>query len=278
MLLAPGFGRQQIIQRGNRFAPGHFEGSFEKLGVLIHHAVDDRQKSFVARKDAVPAGEQIALQPTLAVVFAQHFEDAAIGADVFAILRQRPDILPVGRFENRADSIGFQFIGANDAEVARAGIQSHHVAQVFAKLFNAADMIFAARLQVDSIILHGRQFERTANLAAECVRVQRHAALALGTKREKVFAGLTVRLEKFLRPVRPQPGFDDLQMVGIALGILGRHLMGAERSLHRVTVDCLRSAPTFRRAQNNHRPARPVDNRTSTSTKLDFANLAVRGK
>ena len=54
----------------------------QPFGVLVEHRIDDVNKSLVARKEAMAAGEQIAFQPALALVFAQHLHHAAIGSDV----------------------------------------------------------------------------------------------------------------------------------------------------------------------------------------------------
>jgi hypothetical protein len=44
--------------------------------VLIDHRIHDVDKGFVTRKQAVATGEQIALQPSLALVLAQDLHHA----------------------------------------------------------------------------------------------------------------------------------------------------------------------------------------------------------
>ena len=50
VVLPPAFGTEQVIKRRNGFAPRDFGRRFEKFGVLIHHAVNNRRKGFVTWK------------------------------------------------------------------------------------------------------------------------------------------------------------------------------------------------------------------------------------
>ena len=50
--------------------------------MLVEHRIDDVDEGFVAGEEAVPAGEQIAFEPALAHVFAEHFHDAAVRRDM----------------------------------------------------------------------------------------------------------------------------------------------------------------------------------------------------
>src|SRR5437870_1386587 len=51
----------------------------QPLGVLIEHGINNVDESFVTRKQAVPPGQQITLEPSLAHVFAKHLDHASIG-------------------------------------------------------------------------------------------------------------------------------------------------------------------------------------------------------
>ena len=65
-------------------------------------------------------------------------------------------------------------------------------------------------------------------------------------------------VEQFLRPVALHPIFELLQMLGI-LEIGDRNLMCAPGALDRLAVDELRSGPALGRAEDDHRPARPLE-------------------
>ena len=72
--------RQQVVERGDRPPPGDVVAHLQPLGVLVEHRVDDVDERLVAGEEAVPAGQQIALQPALALVLAEHLHDAAVRA------------------------------------------------------------------------------------------------------------------------------------------------------------------------------------------------------
>ena len=72
VILAPDMARQEVVQRGDRPPPGDVIAHLQPLGVLVEHRIDDVDERLVAGEEAVPAGEQIALEPALALVLAEH--------------------------------------------------------------------------------------------------------------------------------------------------------------------------------------------------------------
>ena len=50
--------------------------------MLIEHRIDDVDERLVAREQAMAARQQVALQPALAQVLAQHLHHAAIRAEI----------------------------------------------------------------------------------------------------------------------------------------------------------------------------------------------------
>ena len=52
--------------------PRNVARDLEPFGVLVEHGIDDVNKRLVAGEEAVASGEQIAFQPALAHVLAQH--------------------------------------------------------------------------------------------------------------------------------------------------------------------------------------------------------------
>src|SRR5450756_2493966 len=55
--------RQQIVERCDRTAPRDVAGDLQPLRVLVEHRVDDVDEGLVAVEEAVPAGQEVALQP-----------------------------------------------------------------------------------------------------------------------------------------------------------------------------------------------------------------------
>jgi hypothetical protein len=80
VVLAPDVRGQQVVQRGDLAPPRQVRGDLQPLGVLVEHRVDDVDERLVAVEEAVPAGEQVALEPALALVLAEHLHHAPVGA------------------------------------------------------------------------------------------------------------------------------------------------------------------------------------------------------
>ena len=57
---------------------GMSRGHLQPLRVLVEHRVDDVDEGLVAVEHAVAAGEQVALQPALALVLGEHLHDPAL--------------------------------------------------------------------------------------------------------------------------------------------------------------------------------------------------------
>jgi hypothetical protein len=68
VILLPDVRGQQVVQRRDRPAPRQLFGDLQPLGVLVEHRVDDVDERLVAVEQAVAAGQQIPLQPALALV------------------------------------------------------------------------------------------------------------------------------------------------------------------------------------------------------------------
>jgi hypothetical protein len=69
--------------------------------MLIEHRVHDVHERLVGIEYAVPPREQIAFQPPLALMFAQHFDDPAVRRQPFIVGRLFTQPLPGGSFEHR---------------------------------------------------------------------------------------------------------------------------------------------------------------------------------
>src|SRR5690348_17784333 len=82
VVLPPYMGSQQVIQRCNWPTPLDVTSNLQPLRVLVEHRVDDVDEGFVTRKEAMTAGQQVAFQPALAHVLAEHLHDAAVASEV----------------------------------------------------------------------------------------------------------------------------------------------------------------------------------------------------
>ena len=66
VVLTPNMGSQQVIQRSDRTPPGNFTCNLKPFRMLIKHRINNVNEGFIAGEEAVPPGEQVSLQPTLA--------------------------------------------------------------------------------------------------------------------------------------------------------------------------------------------------------------------
>src|SRR5262249_43936537 len=82
VILPPDVRGEQYVQRRNRSSPRDVTSHFQPLGMLIEHRVDDVNESLVAVEQAMAAGQQIALQPAFALVFAEHLHHTTRGGEM----------------------------------------------------------------------------------------------------------------------------------------------------------------------------------------------------
>ena len=132
MLLPPDMGRQQIVQGCDWPAPGHRRGVLQPFGMLVEHRIDDVDERLVAIEQSVPAGQQIAFQPTLAGMLGEDFHHAAVGRQVVVAVDMPCEPGAVGDLEQRLQAIGRGFVGAEHPEIVQVAIALHHVAQELA--------------------------------------------------------------------------------------------------------------------------------------------------
>ena len=102
--------------------------------MLGQHRINDADKALIAVEQPVPAGEQIAFQPALALVLAEHRVDHTPVRRkelIRAGLRRVP--LTAGDFKHRAQHIRERLIGAKNPEIALRRVQSDDVAQELAE-------------------------------------------------------------------------------------------------------------------------------------------------
>jgi hypothetical protein len=78
VVLPPDVRTEQVVERGDRAAPGNVAGHLKPFGVLVEHRVDDVDKGLVAAEEAVPASQQITFELALALMFGQHLQDATV--------------------------------------------------------------------------------------------------------------------------------------------------------------------------------------------------------
>ncbi len=101
VVLAPDVRAEQVVERRDRPPPRDAARHLQPLRVLVEHRVDDVDERLVAVEEAVPAGQQVALEPALAQVLREHLDDAPVGRQrlVAGLALGLPG--PRGRLEDR---------------------------------------------------------------------------------------------------------------------------------------------------------------------------------
>ena len=87
----------------------------------------------VAVEDPMPPGEQIAFEPALALVLAEHFHHAPGGGKKLVIRHGRGFPLAFGHFKKGLQAIGERLVGTKDAEIPLLAVQLGHIAQESAR-------------------------------------------------------------------------------------------------------------------------------------------------
>ena len=119
VILLPDVRGEQVVQRGDLSPPRKFQRHFQPFGVLAEHRIDDADEGLVAVEQSVPAGQQIALQPSLALMLAElGVEHAAVGSEELVVIDLARVPLPIGDFEDVAEQVRQRLVGTEDAEIA----------------------------------------------------------------------------------------------------------------------------------------------------------------
>src|SRR5450759_3906705 len=97
--------------------------------MLIKHRIDDMNERLVAVKQPVSAGEQISLEPTFALMLAQHFYYASVGCKKLIVLFRSCYPLPVSGLKNGIQSIGKCLVRSENPKVSLLAIKFNHISQ-----------------------------------------------------------------------------------------------------------------------------------------------------
>ena len=276
VILAPDMRRQQIVQRGDLPPPRQLRCDLQPLGVLVEHRIDDVDERLVAVEQAMPPGEQVALEPALALVFAEHFHHAPGGREKFVVRRGRGVPLAIGHLKHGFEAVGERLVRTKDPEIPLLAVQLRHIAQEPPEHMRVADAADPRRGHVDRVVAEIRHPQVAQQNAAVGVRIRAHAAVALGRKFGQFRFQAALLVEEFLRPIAPQPVFQQLEMFGMGGRIGERHLVRAERAFDLQAIDHLGPGPALGRIEDDHRPARTRGVAVDAGVLLDLLDLLHR--
>ena len=265
VVLAPDVRGEQVVQRGDRPPPGDVAGHLEPLGVLVEHRVDDVDEGLVAVEQAVPAGEQVALQPALAEVLGEDLHDAAVGGEVVVAGDDLRLERPVGDLEDRPRA------GWRPSRRARRGgscwgwRRSRRAGTSPAPGWPRRTSS-PGLATVDRVVAEVGQRQ----VAQQAGRRWRAGWRSCGGSSWAASAASSgderpVLVEELLRAVAAHPGLEQRQVLGVgrAPRVSGTW-WSAQGALDGQAVDDLGPGPALGRAQHDHRPARAVRCRRSS--------------
>ena len=239
VILPPDMRGQQVVQRGDLPPPRQARRDLQPLGVLVEHRIDDVDERLVAIEESMPPGEQVALEPALALVLAEHFHHPPGGGEKFVVGHGRGVPLALGHFEEGFQAVGERLVRAKDAEIPLLAVQLRHIAQETPEHMRVADAGRPRRGHVGRVVAEIRHPQVAQQNAAVGVGIRAHASFALGRKFGQFRFQAALLIEEFLRPVAPQPVFQLLEVFGMGGRVGERHLVRTEGALNLQSIDHL---------------------------------------
>ena len=182
VILTPDMRGQQVVQRGDLPPPRQVRRDLQPLGMLVEHRIDDVDERLVAVEESVPPGEQVALEPTFALVFAQHFHDAPAAREMLVVRQGRGVPLAVGHFEQALQAVGDRLVGTKNAKMPLLVVELHHVAQESPEHMRVPDATGARGRHLDRVVAEIGNSQVAEQHASVGVRIRAHASHARGGK------------------------------------------------------------------------------------------------
>jgi hypothetical protein len=100
----------------------------------------------------MPPGEQVALEPALTLVLAEHFHHAPGGGEKFVVRRGRGIPLAVGHVKEGFQAVGERLVRTKDPEITLLNVQLRHIVQETPEHMRVADAAYPRRGNVDRVV------------------------------------------------------------------------------------------------------------------------------
>ena len=173
--------------------------------------------------------------------------------------------------EDVTETVRGGLVGAEEPE--RLRIPDDQLTQEGAEPARRLGRARARPLDGDGELAKVGQDEVLEQLAAVRVRVRTHATLADGGKRAQLGQQAAAVVEQLLRAIAAQPRLEDSAVALVLPRRTDRHLVRAPRPFDLQAVDLAGAGPALRRAQDQHRPARPLLVPVCSCTLLDLLDV-----
>ena len=153
--------------------------------------------------------EQVALEPALALVLAEHRVEHPSGRrEKFVVRLGRGVPLPVGHLEDGSEAVGDRFVRSEDPKVSLLTVELRHIAQERPKHTRVADAALPGCGHVGRVLAKIRHPQILEQRAAVGVRILAHASFALGRELAELRLQAAPHIEELLWPVAPQPSIE----------------------------------------------------------------------
>ena len=193
----------------------------------------------------MPAGQQVALQPALALVLAEHLHHPAVRAEVVVLRVDVGHVAAVGHLQHVLPAVRVVLVRAEQAEVLALQVLLHDVAEELAHHPRRLGGGRAGAGHLDRVVAEVRHLQVAQQQAAVGVRVVAHPAVALRSQLGQFGLEPALGVEQLLRPVALHPLFEDADVLGL-VHVAHRHLVAAPVVLALLAVDLRRAGPALR--------------------------------
>jgi hypothetical protein len=234
--------RKQAVGVGRKIDPDDagflVDDVIEETGILMREAV------VVLLPDM--RGEQVTLEPPLALVLAEHRVQYAPGRGEELVARHRPGVpLAAGFLEDRTQEIRERLVGAEDPEIAAAGVELDHVTQELAQNEGVLRVNGTGGRHRDRMGTEVRHVQVAQQDPAVGVRIGAHPPVTQGCQLSQVRQEAAVGVEQFLGLVAPHPALQLAQVSRMASVDQERYLVRPEGAFDLQAVNDLRAGPAL---------------------------------
>src|SRR5580700_2555375 len=171
--------------------------------MLVKHRIDNVDERLVAVKEPMPSGEQVAFEPALALVLAEHLHHAP-GRREKLIVRHCGGIpLALGHFKEGFKTVRERLVRAKDPKIPLLTVQLHYIAEKTPQYVRVADSGGPRRWHLRRVIAKIRHPQFAQQHAAVGVGIRSHAPLALRRKLSQFRLQAPLRIEELLGAIAP---------------------------------------------------------------------------
>ena len=200
--------------------------------MLTEHRVNDADEGLIAVEQPVPSRQQVAFQPALALMLAEHRVQHLSGrGKEFVVWNLACIPLTVGDLKDRPQQIGQRLIRSEYPEISFRLIQLGHVTQELAQHHRILCGHGARRRHGYRVLMKIGHPQIMQQKPAVGMRIGAHAPVALGGQISQFRQQAAIVIEQLLGLVAFHPGFKLRDMFGMVGVDEQRHLMRAKRAL-----------------------------------------------